>query len=94
MEHDPYIVLPTQISPAYMFVLDELVPISGDAFDRRFLEQQAASLSDALALFQGYARAGDDLDLKEFARWNVANIKRELDRIAEIRMQHQALALR
>ena len=93
-KEDPYVVLWTQVSPQYLFVLDELVPIRGDAFDQRFIAQQAASLGDALALAEGYARAGDDLDLKEFAARSVPEIKTQLDRITAIRLQHQALARR
>jgi putative membrane protein len=89
-KHDPYMVLPTQVTPHYLFVLDALVPVSGEDFDRRFMAQQGQSLREALALAEGYARAGDDFDLKEFARASVPTIKMKLDRITELQMQHQA----
>ena len=91
---EPYVVLPTQVSTHYMFVIDELLPVSGEAFDRRFIAQQTASLSDALALTQAYARWGDDFDLKEYAVRSVPRLQMQLDRIREIGQRHQALALR
>jgi putative membrane protein len=81
------VILPTQVSPRYMFVIDELVPVSGDAFDRRFIAQQTASLADALALARAYARYGDDFDLKEFAARSVPQLEMQLDRIHQIEMR-------
>ena len=81
------IVLPTQISPRYMFVIDELLPVTGDAFDSRFIAQQTASLADALALARAYARYGDDFDLKEYAARSVPQLEMQLDRIRQIEMR-------
>src|SRR5262245_52443122 len=86
--------LPTQVSTHYMFVIDELLPVSGADFDERFIAQQTASLSEALALARGYARYGDDFDLKEYAARSVPRIQMQLDRILEIGMRHQTLAMR
>jgi putative membrane protein len=91
---EPYVVLPSQVSTHYMFVIDELIPVSGDEFDQRFIAQQTASLNEALALAQAYARWGDDFDLKEFAARSVPKIETQLMRIREIGTRHQALALR
>ncbi|HMI96563.1 MAG TPA: DUF4142 domain-containing protein [Micropepsaceae bacterium] len=91
---EPNVVLPTHVFTHDMFLMDELIPVSGDAFDRRFIAQQAASLKEALALAEGYARAGDDFDLKEFAARNVPRIRMQLDRILQIEMRHQRLASR
>jgi len=88
----PGIVLPASVSTHYMFVIDELVTVGGEAFDRRFIAQQTASLQQALALAQAYARAGDDLDLKEFAARSVPNIQMQLDRILQIERRHERLA--
>jgi len=86
---EPGVVLPTQISTRYMFVIDQLVPVSGDAFDRRFVAQQSASLKEALALARAYARSGDDFDLKEFAARSVPKLELQLGRIAKIEMRHE-----
>jgi putative membrane protein len=91
---EPHVFLPTTVSPQYMFVIDELLPVSGDEFDRRFIAQQVASLTQALALAQAYARYGDDFDLKEYARRSVPTIKARLDRIIEIEMRRERLASR
>jgi len=91
---EPDVVLPTQVSTHYMFVIDELLPVSGEAFDQRFIAQQTASLGEALALAQAYARWGDDFDLKEYAARSVPRIETQLMRIREIGMQHRVLASR
>jgi hypothetical protein len=77
-----------------MFVIDQLIPVSGEAFDERFIEQQTASLAEALALAQAYARVGDDLDLKDYAARSVPKIQAQLDRIREIGMRHEQSASR
>ena len=91
---DALFVLWTQVTPEYRFVLDELVAAGGETFDQRFIAQQTVSLNDSLALAEGYAQTGDDLDLKEFAARSVPKIKIQLDRIVMIRSQHQTLASR
>jgi putative membrane protein len=89
MKTQPSPVLPTHVFTRDMFRIDQLVPVSGDAFDRLLIAQLTASLKEALALAEGYARAGDDLDLKEFAAGSVPKIKLQLDRILEIEMRHR-----
>jgi putative membrane protein len=76
--------LPTTITPQYMFVIDKLLPVTGDEFDRRFIAQQTASLKQALALAEGYARYGDDFDLKAYAERSVPRIRARLEQIRRI----------
>jgi putative membrane protein len=91
---EPGYVLPSTVSPPYMFVIDELLPVSGNDFDRRYIAQQTASLSDALALAEAYARYGDDFDLKEYAKRSAPVLRMRLDRVREIGMRQARLALR
>ena len=86
--------LPTTITPQYMFVIDKLLPVTGDEFDRRFIAQQTASLKQALALAEGYARYGDDFDLKAYAERSVPRLRARLDRVLELDRQRQTLAAR
>jgi putative membrane protein len=85
---DPYVVLPERVSPRYMFVIDELVFANDDAFDRRFIAQQTASLRQTLALTQAYARYGDDFELKEYAARSLPAIQLQLDLVIEIGTRH------
>jgi putative membrane protein len=87
---EPHVFLPTTVSPQYMFVIDELLPVRGDDFDRRFIAQQVASLNQALALAQAYARFGDDFELKEYAARSVPKIKARLEQIRQIETRYQA----
>lgn len=84
---DPHVFLPTTVTPQYMFVIDELLPVSGDDFDRRFIAQQTASLTQALALAQAYARFGDDFELKDYAARSAPKIEARLEQIREIEMR-------
>ena len=81
---DPHPFLPTTVTPQYMFVIDELLPVSGHDFDRRFIAQQIASLTQALALAQAYARFGDDFDLKEYAKRSAPKIEARLAQVRRI----------
>lgn len=91
---EPHPFLPTTVSPQYLFVIDELLPVSGDDFDRRFIAQQTASLGQALALAEAYGRFGDDFDLKEYARRSVPILRARLDWIIAIEMGRGPLASR
>jgi len=86
---DPPPFLPTTVSPQYLFVIDELLPVSGDEFDRRFIAQQVASLGHALALAQAYARFGDDFDLKEYAKRSAPKIRERLDQVLAIETRRE-----
>ena len=85
---EPHVFLPTTVSPHYMFVIDELIPATGDEFDRRFIAQQLMSLGQALALAQAYAEFGDDFALKEYAARSVPMIEAQLNQIREIAARH------
>jgi putative membrane protein len=84
--------LPTTVTPQYMFVIDKLLPVTGDEFDRRFIAQQVAALSQALALAQAYARYGDDFELKEYAKRRAPKIEARLAQIRQIQMRYQTAA--
>ena len=84
----PHVFLPTTVTPQYMFVIDELLPASGDEFDRRFIAQQTLSLTQALALAQAYARFGDDFDLKEYAKRSAPKIEARLAQVRRIGMRY------
>lgn len=84
---EPHVFLPTTVTPQYLFVIDELLPVTGDEFDRRFIAQQTASLTQALALAQAYARFGDDFDLKEYAKRSAPKIEARLAQVRRIGMR-------
>ena len=89
---EPYVFLPTHVSTKYMFVIDELVGVSGDAFDRRFIAQQATSLREVLALAESYSQVGDDFALKDFAAQSIPKLKMQLARALDIEVQHGLMA--
>jgi predicted outer membrane protein len=86
---DPHPFLPTTVAPKYLFIIDELLPVTGTEFDRRFIAQQAKSLTDALARAEGYARYGADFDLKEYAKRSAPKIRARLDQLHQIETRYQ-----
>jgi putative membrane protein len=91
MKPDSYVVLPTHISTEYMFVMDRLVAASAADFDRVYVAQQMAAHRDALMLAEEYARAGDDLVLRRFAKASVPEIRMHLEMITQIAQQELAV---
>lgn len=79
-----YAFLPDRVSPRMMFVIDELIPPGGNAFDRRYFAQQEASLKEVLALTEGYSKLGDDFDMKEYAHRSLPGIRMRLDEVRRI----------
>ena len=59
--------IPAKLDQKHQAMLDELKQAKQDAFERIYLDQQLAAHRDAIALFSGYAEAGDNDALKQFA---------------------------
>jgi putative membrane protein len=80
----PYAFLPDRVSPRKMFVIDRLLFAKGNAFDRRYIAQQEASLKEVLALTEGYSKLGDDFDMKEYANRALPRIRMRLEEVRVI----------
>jgi putative membrane protein len=48
-------------------MIDNLTGASAKGFDDRYLDQQTMAHHEALLAFNGYAKGGDNADLKAFA---------------------------
>jgi putative membrane protein len=60
--------IPEKLDQKHQAMMDELKKTKGTAdFDKRYLDQQLSAHQDAIALFSGYAEAGDNDKLKSFA---------------------------
>lgn len=59
--------LPTALDERRKGMLDNLKGASAKDFDDRYLDQQTMAHHEALLAFNGYARTGDNADLKAFA---------------------------
>ena len=61
------IEVPTELDNTHQANLDKLAGLSGDAFDKAYIEQQKAGHQAMLKLMQDEAKNGKDPDLKSFA---------------------------
>jgi len=59
--------LPTALDERRKGMLDNLTGAAAKDFDDRYLDQQTMAHHEALLAFNGYAKAGDNADLKAFA---------------------------
>lgn len=69
---------PPPLKPEQQTMLTELLGQSGAAFDKTYVTQQLAAHKEALALQSGYAKSGDDKNLKMAAGKIVPVVKMHL----------------
>lgn len=67
LAQEKHISIPTTPSGAQQQMLGQLGGLSGDAFDRTYLDQQVSLGQAAVTLYGNEARAGSDPDVKDFA---------------------------
>jgi putative membrane protein len=71
--------LPAALDQDHQAKLDKLKDLSGDAFDRAYIPTQVAGHEKAVDLFQNYADAGENADLKQWAQNTLPTLKGHLD---------------
>lgn len=62
------VTLPTALDNRRQGLIDDLKSASADDFDARYVDQQGASHREAEILMNGYGAAGQNADLKAFAK--------------------------
>jgi putative membrane protein len=70
--------LPTALDAEHQKKLDELKAKSGKDFDVAYDRMQQQAHEEAVALFEGYARDGDNPDLKAWAAKTLPHLKEHL----------------
>jgi putative membrane protein len=70
--------LPTALDAQHQKMLDELKVKSGKDFDQSYDQIQVKAHQDAVALFEVYARGGDNPDLKSWAAQTLPHLKEHL----------------
>ncbi|MDC7789553.1 DUF4142 domain-containing protein [Rhodoplanes sp. TEM] len=71
--------LPTELDAEQRAKLDELRALDGAAFRDAYVRMQRDAHRDAVAMFQAYARAGDDPELRQWAESTLPTLKQHLD---------------
>ncbi len=70
--------LPTALDSEHQKMLDDLKAKSGKDFDQSYDQIQLKAHQDAVALFEAYAKGGDDPELKKWAARTLPHLKQHL----------------
>ena len=71
--------LPTDLDAAHKAMAENMSKLSGDEFDREYMNGQVADHEKTVALFQGQADGGTDADAKAFAAKTLPALKMHLE---------------
>ena len=70
--------LPSALDAEHQKMLDDLKAKSGKDFDQSYDQIQVKAHQDAVALFEAYAKEGDNADLKKWAAATLPHLKQHL----------------
>jgi putative membrane protein len=70
--------LPTALDSEHQKLLDDLKAKNGKDFDQGYDQIQVKAHRDAVALFEAYARNGDNAELKDWAGKTLPHLKEHL----------------
>jgi putative membrane protein len=71
--------IPANLDDEHQANLDKLKGLSGKQFDKAYMQMQVNAHEKAIALFDAYAAAGDNDDLKDWADDTVPTLKSHLE---------------
>jgi putative membrane protein len=70
--------LPTALDSTHQKMLDDLKAKNGKEFDQAYDQSQIKAHQDAVALFDAYAKGGDDAELKQWATKTLPHLREHL----------------
>ena len=70
--------LPTALDDKHQAKLDRLKELSGNAFDKAYIDGQVNAHEKAVEMFQDYSQSGDNAKLKEWAQTTLPTLKDHL----------------
>ncbi|MBD3882620.1 DUF4142 domain-containing protein [Phormidium tenue FACHB-886] len=85
------ITVPRGPGPFNQAVINQLVPLSGDEFDRAYLEAQANGHLQTVAIYRSQAGQGQDPDLQQFAAQLLPTIEEHYVMASDMSGQRNAL---
>lgn len=88
------IPIPTSFDARHQGLIDDLKGAKAEDFDGRFIAQQENAHNEALILMRGYAKSGDNIDVKGFAETTQPKVQMHLDMIKTIDDAHKAAGRR
>lgn len=75
---------PPQLTADQQQKLDQLQPLTGQAFDQAYVAQQMPAHQQALAMLQNYAQNGDQPALKQAAQQAIPIVQKHINRLQEL----------
>jgi putative membrane protein len=77
-DEDIQVEFPTKLDDEHQANLDKLKGLSGARFDREYVQMQIDAHQKAVALFEAYAAAGENDDVKDWAEDTLPTLKEHL----------------
>ena len=84
-DEDIKVELPGKLDHEHQTNLDKLSGLSGAQFDREYVRMQIDAHQKAVALFEGYAAAGENADLKDWAGDTLPKLKEHLEHAQKLK---------
>jgi putative membrane protein len=81
--------LPTELAAKHKSIVERLSKVSGDVFDREYMQAMVEDHKETLEKFQREADKGKDPEVKKFAGEHVPILKKHLE-LAQITQKHVA----
>lgn len=78
--------LPGKLDNEHQANLDKLSGLSGPQFDKKYVRMQIDAHQKAVALFEGYAAAGENADLKDWAGDTLPKLKEHLEHAQKLKL--------
>lgn len=75
----PGLQMPLDLDSAHKQKIDQLRSLSGAAFERQYKTEQVAGHKEAVALFERYAKSGDNPEMKSWAASTLPTLKKHLE---------------
>jgi len=86
----PNIMPPTELDSRHQGLLNDLKGAKDEDFDGRYIAQQINAHNEANILMRGYAKDGDNADIKTFAAETQPKVQMHIDMINDIDRKHRA----
>ena len=84
-DKDVKVELPGKLDAEHQTNLDKLNGLSGAQFDKEFVRMQIDAHQKAIALFEGYAAAGENNDLKSWAKDTLPTLNEHLEHAQKLK---------
>ncbi|MBB4198937.1 putative membrane protein [Rhodoblastus sphagnicola] len=78
------VTIPDGVSSSQQSMLDKLKSLKGADFDKKYRDDQYSGHKSTLALFERYAKSGDNPDLKQWAEQTAPALQRHLKMAQEL----------